>query len=240
LFTTERPACERFYQGRGIDFRTGEVELSPTEIFLCGGHGMTGIRINEKGESSVPGLYAAGDTSLCVRGHLSGAFVYGEVAAEYGTGRASLTNHGDLDISQVDEFQKDKTAKLNQSNGRVPIEELEYKIRRIITDYLTPPKNEYKMDRALWWMNRFKEEFTHIPRSKTIHDLFKAYEVENIIQCAELNALASKERKESRWGFWHQRMDYPNKDDINWRKHIILAKDSNSNEINVTHKEVIH
>jgi succinate dehydrogenase/fumarate reductase flavoprotein subunit len=239
LFTTERPACERFYQGRNIDFRSGEIELSPTEIFLCGGHGLTGIRIDEKGQSSMPGLYAAGDTALCVRGHLSGAFVYGEVAAEFGTERASVTNHGELDGSQVDEFLKDKTAKLNQSDGKVPIEEFEFKVRRIITDYLTPPKNEYKLDRALLWMDRFNEEFTHIPRIKNIHDLFKAYEVENIIQCAKLNAVASKERKESRWGFWHQRTDYQDRDDLNWRKHIILTKDAKSNEINVTHKEVI-
>jgi succinate dehydrogenase/fumarate reductase flavoprotein subunit len=239
LFTTERPACERFYAGRGIDFRTGDVELSPTEIFLCGGHGLTGIRINEKAESSIPGLYAAGDTALCARGHLSGAFVYGEVAAEFGTERASSYNLTALDTSFVDQFLKDKTAKLNQGDGKVPIEEFEYKIRRIITDYLTPPKNEYKMDRALWWMNRFKEEFTHIPRIKTIHDLFKAYEVENIIQCAELNALASKERKESRWGVWHQRTDYPDKDDTNWCKHIILSKENRSEKISVTHKEVI-
>ena len=60
LFSTERPVQERFFKGRGVDFRTGEIELWPTDCYLCGGHGLTGIRINEKGESSVPGLYAAG------------------------------------------------------------------------------------------------------------------------------------------------------------------------------------
>ena len=61
LFSTERPVQERFFKGRGVDFRTGEIELWPTDCYLCGGHGLTGIRINEKGESSVPGLYAAGN-----------------------------------------------------------------------------------------------------------------------------------------------------------------------------------
>ncbi|MFO8090379.1 MAG: FAD-binding protein [Desulfatiglandaceae bacterium] len=239
LFTTERPACERFYEGRNIDFRSGEIELSPTEIFLCGGHGLTGIRINENAESTVPGLYAAGDTALCARGHLSGAFVYGEVAAESGTERASMRAHADLDTGMVDEFLEDKKRKLSQTRGRVPIEEFEFKVRRIITDYLTPPKNEYKLDRALWWMNRFREEFVYIPRIQTIHDLFKAYEVENIIRCAELNAHASKERKESRWGLWHQRTDYPEKDDERWCRHVVLAKNPETGGIDVTHRDVI-
>ncbi len=47
LFTTERPACERFHAGRDNDFRTGEIELWPTEVFLCGGHGLTGVRVNK-------------------------------------------------------------------------------------------------------------------------------------------------------------------------------------------------
>mgnify|MGYP002551211192 CR=1 FL=1 len=82
LFSTERPVQERFFKGRGVDFRTGEIELWPTDCYLCGGHGLTGIRINERGESSVPGLYAAGDVSLVARGHLSGAFTYGQITAE--------------------------------------------------------------------------------------------------------------------------------------------------------------
>jgi len=77
LFSTERPVQERFYQGRGVNFRTGEIELWPTEAFLCGGHGQTGVRVNTKAESTVQGLYAAGDTSLVARGHLTGAFVFG-------------------------------------------------------------------------------------------------------------------------------------------------------------------
>ena len=43
LFTTERPVQERFYEGRGVNFRDGEIELWPTECFLCGGHGLTGV-----------------------------------------------------------------------------------------------------------------------------------------------------------------------------------------------------
>ena len=238
LFTTERPVCERFYKGREIDFRSGEIELWPTETFLCGGHGLTGVRVNEKAETCVPGLYAAGDTSLVARGHLSGAFVFGEIAAESASEYASNTGEVEFDTDHIDSFMKAKHSRLDQSGNPIPVEEFEYKVRRIINDYIRPPKNEYKLNRALWWMDRFRRELTTMVKVKDMHDLFKVYEVENIIQCATLSALASKERKESRWGLWHHRSDYPDKDDENWLKHIVLTAGDRPENVEITHKKI--
>ncbi|MEE9610406.1 MAG: FAD-binding protein [Desulfatiglandales bacterium] len=239
LFTTERPVCERFYKGRGIDFRDGEIELWPTETFLCGGHGLTGVRVNENAETSVAGLYAAGDTSLVARGHLSGAFVFGEIAAESATAYASNTEAPELDTNRVDAFMKNKIHKLGQSANPIPIEEFEYKVRRLINDYIRPPKNEYKLNRALWWMDRFRKELAEIVRVQNTHDLLKVYEVENIIQCALMSAVASKERKESRWGPWHFRSDYPEKNDRDWLRHIVLTMGDQPEDVRISHKDII-
>ena len=239
LFTTERPACERFHAGRGNDFRTGEIELWPTEVYLCGGHGMTGVRINEKGESSLPGLYAAGDTSLCARGHLSGAFVYGEICAESGTEFARDKGLAPFDPSKVDAFLARREARLSQGKNPIAVEEFEFKVRRIITDYLTPPKNEYKLKRVLWWMERFRQELDEMVYVRDMHDLFKTYEVANIIQCATLCATASLERAESRWLPWHFRTDFPEKNDAQWLKHIVLSRGDGPGEVKITHKDII-
>ncbi len=239
LFTTERPSCERFYKGRGIDFRTGEIELWPTEVFLCGGHGLTGVRINESAETTVKGLYAAGDTSLVARGHLSGAFVFGEIAAESATEFAAGRGQTDPDPQQIEAFEDKHRQRLSQNSGAVSIEEFEYKVRRLINDYLRPPKNEYKLNRALWWMNRFRQELAELVRIGDAHDLFKAYEVENIIECATLSAVASKERKESRWLPWHYRSDFPQTNNQNWLKHIVLTKGEIPGDVRVTYKDII-
>ncbi len=239
LFTTERPACERFHAGRDNDFRTGHIELWPTEVFLCGGHGLTGVRINENGETCVPGLYAAGDTSLCARGHLSGAFVYGEISAENATERAKGVTLKSLDTAFVDSVLDRLDARLAQKDNPIGIEEFEYKVRRIIGDYLKPPKNEYKCDRAIWWMNRFREELSTLVRVASMHDLFKCLEVENIINCAMLSAIASKERTETRWYPWHARTDYPERNDEKWLKHIVLTMGDNPADVKVSHKDVI-
>jgi len=239
LFTTERPVQERFFAGRDVDFRSGEIELWPTECFLCGGHGLTGVRVNEKAETNVPGLYAAGDTSLVARGHLSGAFVYGEIAAESASAYCEQVGRIEVDTNQVDDFVRGRDKRLERSGNELAVEEFEYKVRRLINDYIVPPKNEYKLDKALWWMDRFRKELVDLVRVGDIHDLFKAYEVENIIQCASMCALASKERKESRWGVWHRRSDYPETNDEEWLKHIVLTMGDEPADVQISHRDII-
>ncbi len=239
LFTTERPACERFHKNRNNDFRTGEIELWPTEVYLCGGHGMTGVRINEKGETNVPGLYAAGDTSLCARGHLSGAFVYGEICAESASEYAASVTPAPLNHEKVAAFIGRRDRFQGQSKNPIAVEEFEFKVRRIISDYLRPPKNEYKLKRVLWWMDRFRQELTEMVRVHDPHDLFKIFEVQNIVECATLCATASLERTESRWLPWHFRSDFPQKDDASWLKHIVLRKDQQAGEVIIEHKDII-
>jgi succinate dehydrogenase/fumarate reductase flavoprotein subunit len=239
LFTTERPACERFYEGREIDFRKKEIELWPTECFLCGGHGLTGVRVNERAETSVPGLYAAGDTSLVARGHLSGAFVFGEIAAESASAFAEKNKDIDPDPGQVADFQSEMRGRMSQTDGPVSIEEFEYKVRRIIGDYIVPPKNEYKLNRAVWWMDRFRRELSEVVRVRSVHDLFKVFEVENIIQSAKMSAVASLERRESRWIPWHYRVDYPEPNDNEWLKHVVLTKGDALEDVRVGHAPII-
>lgn len=239
LFTTERPACQRFHAGRDNDFRTGEIEMWPTEVFLCGGHGLTGVRVNENAETNVPGLYAAGDTSLVARGHLSGALVIGEIAAEYASRFAADNSEVSIDPNQMGDFENELERRWAQKNNPIGIEEFEYKVRRMIGDYLKPPKNEYKLNRALWWMDRFRKELETMVRINDVHDLFKYFEVENIIQSATLCAIASKERKESRWMPWHYRTDYPEKNDKDWKKHIVLTCGDSLEDVRVSYKPII-
>ncbi len=240
IFSTERPVQERFYAGRGINFRSRDIELWPTEYYLCGGHGMTGIFVDESAATTLPGLYAAGDVSLVARGHLSGAFVYGEIAAEEATqysGRNPAPK--EFDPQSLQELAKDLESRTEQKDGEVSVEEFEYKVRRLIGDYVAPPKNEYKLKMALEWMERFGREIREKVRIRNVHDLFKVLEVENIILCAKLSATASLERSESRWGFWHYRSDYPKRDDGQWLKHIMLERGAEPGAIQVSHRPIV-
>jgi len=239
LFSTERPVCQRFFEGRGINFRNSYIELWPTEIFICGGHGQTGVRINTNAETCVPGLYAAGDNALCAHGYLTGAFTIGEAAAESAAEYVRTVNHVAPNQSVIDTFLAKVERRLAQKENPISIEEFEYKVRRNINDYLASPKTEDKLQRGMEWMDRFMAELDTMVYIEDNHDLIKTLEVENIITCAKLCARAASERKESRWGSYHKRIDYPERDDANWMKHIVMTMGNNPLDIRVTLKNPI-
>jgi succinate dehydrogenase/fumarate reductase flavoprotein subunit len=223
LFTTERPIQKRFFEQRGIDFRKQPIELFPTEYYLCGGHGMTGLVVDENAATNVAGLFAAGDAASVPRQHLTGAFVFGEIAAESGVRRAAS---GWPELSQ-EEIQAELArvyGPLSKETSPIDLNEFEYKVRRIAGDYAVPPKNECKLNSAIEWMLRFRTEAKTL-NAADYHELAKILEIQSIIDCVELSAVASSARKESRWGFYHYRSDFPDKNDVEWNKHVILQTD---------------
>ncbi|MEH2118249.1 hypothetical protein [Nostoc sp.] len=56
------------------------------------------------------------------------------------------------------------------------------------------------------------------------HELMRSLEVHFILDCAEMAARASLYRQKTRWGLYHYRLDYPEKND-EWFCHVNLKKD---------------
>jgi succinate dehydrogenase/fumarate reductase flavoprotein subunit len=54
----------------------------------------------------------------------------------------------------------------------------------------------------------------------------RSLEASTIMDCAEMAASASLYRTESRWGLYHNRVEYE-KDDENWFCHTLLKKGEN-------------
>ena len=239
LFSTERPVQERFFKGRGINFRKRDIELWPTECQLCGGHGMSGVYVNEKAESDVPGLFAAGDVAAVPKQHLTGAFVFGEVAAEQAVDFVSSEAESSFNDGQIRAIEEERNLRFSTAGKDIDVRELEYKVRRLIGDYVISPKNEYKLRRWMEWAERFRCEIQDQIAIRNAHELSKLYEVENIIECACFSARAAMERKESRWGDAHHRTDFPDRDDRNFLCHMVLKQGPDPTEINVTRKPVL-
>ncbi len=237
LFTTERPVMERFFKGRGIDFRHSDIELFNTEHFLCSGHGMAGLLVDRNGETNIRGLLAAGDVACVAKGHLTGAFTFGEITAE----RAAEICGEDLlpqGAPEALEEARGKMARIFQMDGPVSPHEFEYKVRRLVTNYFIPPKNATKLRLGLEWMDRFRQELPKLVRVTDPHWASKVLEMESIIEVSALSAHASLAREESRWGFWHYRTDYRHRDDANWTRHVVLSRGSDPTVPEVSFKPV--
>ncbi len=227
LHTNERPSRGRFHEGRGLDYRTGMVEMHISEIGLCSGHSGSGVWVNEHAETTVPGLYAAGDLACVPHNYMLGAFVYGKLAGE--SAAEYCANHAlpPVDNVQVEEERKRVWGPLDVVDG-LPPSQVEYKLRRMVNDYLQPPKVTRKMEIGLQRFAEIEEDLARMSATNP-HELMRAMEIHAIRDCAEMAAQASLYRKESRWGLYHYRVDYPEKNDADWFVHVQVKKDANGN-----------
>jgi succinate dehydrogenase/fumarate reductase flavoprotein subunit len=223
LHTNERPSRGRFHSGRGTDYRSRMIEMHISEIGFCSGHSASGVYVNERAETTVPGLYAAGDMANVPHNYMLGAFTYGWFA---GTNAADYCAHydgGAVDQARIDAEMQRIAAPLGRSGG-LPPHQVEYKLRRMVNDYLQPPKATRKM---LLAQERFGEIAADIGNmcAENPHELMRAMEVQVIHDCARMVAHASLYREESRWGLYHHRVDFPQGNDADWFTRCRLRKE---------------
>ncbi|SDI14717.1 fumarate reductase/succinate dehydrogenase flavoprotein subunit [Nonomuraea jiangxiensis] len=221
LHTTERPTRGTFHAGRGHDYRTHDVEMHISEIGLCGGHSASGVWVDEHGATTVPGLYAAGDLACVPHNYMIGAFVFGDLAGAHAAAHHQAIPEA-LPEDQIEAAHRLIYRPLRHPDGP-PQQQVEYKLRRFVNDYVTPPKTAAKLDLALETFERMREEIAGMG-ARTPHELMRCVEVDFIRDCAEMAARASLTRTESRWGLYHERADLPARDDGEWLFHLNLRK----------------
>lgn len=212
-----------------IDVIKTPIEVAPASHFQLGG-----IRINEKCETNVRGLYAAGEGA----GNLLGAnrmagnglaptqvfgAIAGESAAKFIKGTAAPT----VPERQVRE-ESDRIFNLFQCKERkVRPKEIQEELCNIMNRYVGMEITEDGLEKAIRAIEELKEKMVPklgVPDVKVYNmELFEAFEIMSNLDLAILVAKSARSRKESRGHFY--RSDYPNQDDKNFLKHTIVKKD---------------
>jgi succinate dehydrogenase/fumarate reductase flavoprotein subunit len=219
IFTVERPTTRDFLEAKDFDMRRDDVEVILTETYLEGGHGMSGLRINDEGETNIEGLYAAGDVAANPFGFLTAALVFGAVAARNASKYITGKKAPKVDEAQV-ESEVRRVSRL--ASGEIDPRQFEYKTRRIVNEYIQPPKSETRLKNALRYIEKLRADENNL-HADDPHNAMKALEASAILDCVEMTTLASIERKESRWGLMHQRVDYPKRDDAHWLGYVAVT-----------------
>ncbi|KAF1072113.1 MAG: Succinate dehydrogenase flavoprotein subunit [Pseudomonas citronellolis] len=222
LHSNERPSRGQFHAGRGTDYRSQMVEMHISEIGFCSGHSASGVWVNDKAETSVKGLYAAGDMAAVPHNYMLGAFTYGWFAGHNAAAYVAERAFSAVDEQQVARERARVYAPLLREHG-LPPAQVEYKLRRMVNDYLQPPKVTRKMQIGLQRFDEIAHDLEQMKASNA-HELMRAMEVSVIRDCAEMAARASLFRTESRWGLYHHRVDYPLRNDAEWFCHAHLKK----------------
>jgi succinate dehydrogenase/fumarate reductase flavoprotein subunit len=223
LHRVERPTRGRFHAGRGTDYRHQMIEMHVSEIGFCSGHSASGVFVDEFARTTVPGLYAAGDMANVPHNYMLGAFTNGAVAGEHAVDYVAEVDYAACDQAAIAVERERVLAPLGREDG-IPPNQIEYKTRRLVNDYLQPPKVTRKMELGQQRFAEVREDLKTSMYARDSHELMRALEAQSILDCADMAAAASLYRTESRWGLYHNRVEYPGKDDENWFCHSILSK----------------
>ena len=221
LHSNERPSRGRFHENRKTNYREKMVEMHISEIGFCSGHSASGIWTDENARTTVPGLYAAGDVGSVPHNYMLGAFVYGAIAGEDAADYSKDNEFAEIDPTEVEKERERVLAPLKRDEG-IPPDQVEYKLRRLVNDYLQPPKVTRKMQIG---QDRFAEVRRDLEQmcAADPHELMRANEVSFILDCADMAAAASLYRTESRWGLYHHRVDFPETSE-DWFVHVQTIK----------------
>jgi succinate dehydrogenase/fumarate reductase flavoprotein subunit len=222
LHTNERPSRGRFHAGRGTDYRERMVEMHISEIGLCSGHSASGVWVDEHARTTVAGLHSAGDMACVPHNYMLGAFVYGRIAGESSAEFATANGAAQINPDDIAAERNRVWAPLQREAG-LPPNQVEYKLRRMVNDYLQPPKVTRKMELGLDRFEQIRDDLEQL-HAREPHELMRALEVHAIRDCAEMAARASLFRTESRWGLYHARTDYPQSNDADWFCHVQLRQ----------------
>lgn len=225
LHNVERPTRGTFHEGRGTSYAKDMVEMHISEIGFCSGHSASGVFVDDFARTTVQGLYAAGDMASVPHNYMLGAFTNGSVAGEDAVDFAGEVDFAEFDKAEILKEQERVLAPTKREDG-IPPNQIEYKTRRLVNDYLQPPKVTRKMQLAQARFAEVRDDMNTKMIARNAHELMRALEAYSIMDCADMAAHASLYRTESRWGLYHNRADYPERDNENWFCHTILSKDS--------------
>ena len=141
-----RAACST--KGRGTDYRSEMIEMHISEIGFCSGHSASGVFVDEFARTTVPGLYAAGDMASVPHNYMLGAFTNGSVAGEHAMDFADRHRFRRHSIRPTSPSERERVLAPTRREDGIPPNQIEYKTRRLVNDYLQPPKVTRKFELA--------------------------------------------------------------------------------------------
>ena len=230
------------------------IPVVPTCHYMMGGiptnkFGQV-ITVNSKGNDEiVNGLYAVGECA-CVSVHganrLGGNSLLDLVVFGRAAGNHIISNFNKLDnISLVKDSDIDIASqrffKWNSNSGKLSLSKIRYKLKKIMQSDFGVFRTGNVMQDGLMILNQLKDDLlkASLMDKGLSYNMsrIEALELDNLMSVAVATAISANKRTESRGA--HSREDYPNRDDKNWRKHIVINSDNNIKYRHVNEKPSI-
>lgn len=213
------PTIYEFCLRYGLDLSSDWIPVAPAAHYMMGG-----VRTDLYGETSVNRLFACGEVSSTgVHGanrlasnSLSEAIVFGRRIVER--------------IRELAAHDREPTFHVDLGRTDVPAQaiiEKRLKLQKIMLRYAGLKRDEKGLRKGL---EELRKQMTVFHSKLTTRE---HYEFANLLTVALLTTLAALKREESRGG--HYREDFPERDDIVWKKHIVQNREFGLAEESLSH-----
>lgn len=208
---------------RGFDVTSQPVQVA------CFGHAINGgMRIEPTTESTLPGLFAAGEAAGGPHGadRLGGNMVvtcqvFGRRMGEHAAERArGLGNPGRVDAAAG--VEEARLESLRGGRGTVTPLEMKKRIQKAMWKDLIVVRNEAKLRECLAELESIRGDWQSELTVDGPRGLWEALEVENMLTVGEIMARAALMRTESRGS--HFREDYQEQEDPRWATSIVVSQ----------------
>lgn len=213
----DRHTVPSFLRQKGVSLRDEPIEIAVSEfsirrsgVYFRG----SGIVIDELCATGVDNVFAAGDCCTVSAG-IAGASSLGYIAGSKAAKQArSQTRVRQLPKNVIEEA-KQLAAIPKKSISDISYNMFEDEIRNIVTKYVGFRRASEGLIRARRELHDLKTKELRL-KADSPHELGRVVEARHVREMAEVMAIAAFERRESRSGSAHYRIDYPeSKEDFN-------------------------
>lgn len=209
---------------RGFPITERLIRVIPAAITNLGG-----VHINDQCETSVPGLYAAGEVAGLVHGArrlggnaLTDCLVFGARAGREAAQRASGMGHGAIPDDRVMAATSRVADILDREHTEGgDADSMHGEVKKIGWDGIGPVRSESGLRQCLDALDRVRKDRLPMLSVPSLAKLRAAFEVESMILCHEMTARCALVRAESRGT--HFRVDCPEIDNERFLSNFVVA-----------------
>ncbi len=219
----------------GVDPVHQPMPIQPTAHYAMGGipTDIDGRVVIDEQKTPIYGLYAAGECA-CVSVHgvnrlgtnsLVDLVVFGRRGGRH---MAQFANEIDFQPiqSDVEDRSRSQVSRILSNQGGESAATIRAEMQKIMMDNVGVFREEPGIREAIKTVQALRERFSRVSiddKGKRFNtDLLEAIELGNLLELAEVTAIAVLNRTESRGA--HSREDYQQRDDENWLKHSLVTK----------------
>ncbi len=218
----------QFLELADVDITKGPMEVGPTCHYMMGG-----VRVDaETAQSSVPGLFAAGEVAAGLHGanrlggnSLSDLLVFGRRAGFSAAEYANRQRSAAIDSGQIEDAAREMLAPFERADGESPYQihkELQETMQTLVGIY----RNEEDLKRALNELKKLKERAgcVRVEGSRLFNPGWHLVrDLKSMLTVSEAVTLCALARQESRGS--HSRIDYPGLDAAWGKRNQVIARE---------------